>query len=253
MPNEINFIGVKLTISFGDEIFEEIFRDIAQKRKFSLACMNVYSFRLYHDNARYREALSRARYVVVDGAGLRMVSALLGTSIGKRVTGYDIFFQTLKKLDERGGSCFFLGSTPEVLGAISKRVKKEYPNIAIAGVHAPPYTSEFTDDQIHEMALMINACRPDIVWVGLSAPKQEIWIDGAFPYLDNCSLFAVGAVFDFFAGTIKRAPKIFIYLGLEWLHRFLMNPKKMAVRLKSIPWFLKYVVINNHQQRSVRK
>jgi N-acetylglucosaminyldiphosphoundecaprenol N-acetyl-beta-D-mannosaminyltransferase len=154
-------------------------------------------------------------------------SRLLGGSIRSRTTGTDVFLDVSRALNDVGGSCFFLGSTEETLAKIRAQMAARFPNVRIAGTYSPPFRPEFTSEDNRQMIEAINEAAPDVLWVGLTAPKQEKWI---FEHRDELAVnFAgpIGAAFDFFVGNIKRAGPTMQNMGLEWLPRLLQEPKRL--------------------------
>ena len=133
---------------------------------------------------------------------------------------------------------FYLGAAQNTLDLIQKRIGIEYPNIKVSSF-SPPFKSEFSNEDTLEMLEKVNAFQPDILFVGMTAPKQEKWV---FQYQNqiNANVMAsIGAVFDFYAGTVKRSGPIWIKLGLEWLPRLLRDPKRLWKRnFISTPLFL---------------
>ena len=139
-------------------------------------------------------------------------------------------------------SVFFLGSTEDTLTAICERMSKDWPNIRVAGIFSPPFKATFSDEDIELMVHRINMVEPDVLWVGMTAPKQEEWIYKVLPQLNVRFAAAVGAVFDFYTGRIKRPHPLFRRLGLEWLPRLLQEPGRLWRRtFASAPIFLWHV------------
>ncbi len=121
----------------------------------------------------------------------------------------------------------FLGSSEKVLGLIQKNAASRYPNLEVV-TYSPPYKPQFTVEDDLNMVKAINDADPDLLWIGMTAPKQEKWTYANWDRLNiHCHVGTVGAVFDFFAGTYKRAPEIWQRLGLEWLYRLLAEPRRM--------------------------
>ena len=209
-----------------------------------LACMNPHSFVESLNEAPFSQALRLANWLIPDGAGVVLASKILGGEIRERVTGSDIFRGVLEELNLAGGiSVFFMGSTEETLAAIRARMAVEFPNIRIVGTYSPPYKPEFSDGDNRQMIEAINNAAPDVLWVGLTAPKQEKWIYQNKDKLDVKFIGAIGAVFDFYAGNIKRAPVIVQKMGLEWLYRWVQEPKRLWKRnVISTPKFIMAVV-----------
>lgn len=160
----------------------------------------------------------------------------------KKIAGDDFHLQLLQQLNDTGGRVFYLGSTEATLAGIRRRIATEYSNISIK-TFSPPYQERFSDEVNQQIIDLINDFHPDAVLVGLTAPKQEKWIYRHLRQLrhDIKVVAAIGGAFDFFAGTIKRAPQWVINLYCEWLYRFLREPIRMWQRnIVSTPKFLFY-------------
>ena len=214
-----------------------------EKRRY-LACANPQSLIVARKNPRFRKALEGATFLIPDGIGLVKAALYLGLPVTERVTGSDIFQNLHNRAAVTGGlRLFFLGSTPEVLDAIRTRMQREFPGLTVCGVYSPPFKPVFTAEDNRQMMAAINAARPDLLWVGMTAPKQEQWIFDNVQNLDVGFIGAVGAVFDFYAGTKKRAPLLWRRCGFEWLHRFYHEPNRLWERtVKSMPIFIGMVI-----------
>ena len=124
---------------------------------------------------------------------------------------------------------FYLGASEATLKKIEKRCNKEYPKIKIR-TYSPPFKKEFSKVDNDKMVDMVNAFEPDILFVGMTAPKQEVWVEDHKNILKASVICSIGAVFDFYAGTVKRPPKIIRDFGLEWLGRLVKEPERMWKR-----------------------
>lgn len=133
----------------------------------------------------------------------------------------------MERLNQKGGTCFFMGSSEKVLNLIREKAKTVYPNIRIE-TYSPPYKPEFSEKENRAIIKAINRANPDLLWIGMTAPKQEKWAYRHWNELDiHCHCGTIGAVFDFFAGTMERAPLWWQEHSLEWLYRLLKEPKRM--------------------------
>ena len=131
------------------------------------------------------------------------------------------------KFRERPLTVMFMGSSGKVLDLIVKRAAEVYPHLKVV-TYSPPYKPEFSDEDNKAIIDAINAVNPDLLWIGMTAPKQEKWTYSHWEELDiHCHVGTIGAVFDFFAGTVERAPIWWQRHGLEWLYRLLKEPKRM--------------------------
>lgn len=204
------------------------------------ACLNPHSVEIAARDPFFHKSLSCADFLTADGVGIVYASKILGGRIRHRITGMDVFLGVNEALDQSGGaSCFLLGSTEETLQKVRHKMADVFPNVTVAGTYSPPFKAEFSDEDNKRMIAAINACSPDILWVGMTAPKQEKWINEHRPELDVTFAGPVGAVFDFFVGNIERAGPAWQKLGLEWLPRLIQEPHRLWRRaLVSGPRFL---------------
>ena len=171
-----------------------------------------------------------ASLVLPDGVPLLWASRLLGAPIPGRVAGSDILWELSRVAALRGYSCYLLGSTPEVLAGLEKALRRRFPGLRLVGSLAPPATRVFSSSVDAEIVRRVNAARPDILWVGLGAPRQERWIHAHLGRLDVRVAIGVGAAFDIRGGARRRAPRWMQRAGLEWFHRFLLEPRRLFRR-----------------------
>jgi len=191
-------------------------------------CANPHSLEVARKDPAFDLAIRNADLVVPDGVGIVIASKILGGSIAGRVTGHDIFWGLSSALDRAAEyGYFFLGSTPENLDRIREKMRKDFPNIRIAGAYSPPFRAEFSEEDNKLMREAINRARPDVLWVGMTAPKQEKWIYQNRSGLDVKFIGAIGAVFDFYTGNVRRSHPFFQKMGLEWLPRLLRQPGRL--------------------------
>jgi N-acetylglucosaminyldiphosphoundecaprenol N-acetyl-beta-D-mannosaminyltransferase len=192
-----------------------------------LACMNPHSYVVALEDASLSRALKASDWLIPDGVGMVLASKILSGRIRERVTGSDIFWGVMAELNVHGCSMFFLGSTDETLAAIRARVAVDFPNVTVAGTYSPPFKPEYSKDELDAMVAAINLTRPDVLWVGMTAPKQEKWIHQNAHRLDVRFAAAIGAVFDFYVGRLKRAPRLLQKMGLEWVVRSVQEPRRL--------------------------
>ena len=197
--------------------------------KLLINTINAFSY----DNARkdvlFSEALQKGDVLIPDGISIVKACRFLNAKSQpkERIAGWDLFVYEMEKLNRVGGKVMFLGSSDAVLNLIRRRVAEKYPKIEV-DTYSPPYKPVFSDEENEAMISAINRSNPDLLWIGMTAPKQEKW---AYTHLDrldvHCHIGTIGAVFDFFAGTVKRAPERWQRVGLEWLYRLLSEPRRM--------------------------
>ncbi len=221
-----------------------------EKRKI-FVCANPHSLVQAESDVLFQQAIGVADLVTADGTGIVLASKVLGGRIRERVTGSDVFYGLSEELNRAGGrSYFFLGSTDKTLAAIEKKMADDYPNIRFAGSYSPPYKPSFSEEESRMMVEAINAAKPDVLWVGMTAPKQEKWIHEHIDKLDVKFAGAIGAVFDFYVGNVKRSRPVFQKMGLEWLPRLLQEPRRLFKRnFVSSPLFLYKVFLQKLGRR----
>lgn len=194
--------------------------------KLIINTVNAHCFIIAQSDSLYQRALLLSEILLPDGISVVWaIKWLTGQKI-KKIAGADLFFYEMNRLQQNGGKCFFLGSSPAILKRIEARVKREYPNIVVM-TFSPPYKEEFSMEENADMLKAINEFKPDVLFVGMTAPKQEKWAHTHYEHLQVGHICCIGAVFDFYAGNIKRAPLWMIRFGLEWFYRLIREPRRM--------------------------
>lgn len=197
--------------------------------KLLINTINAHSFNTAQKDELFAEALKNGDYLIPDGASIVKACRWLNAKSQpkERIAGWDLFEFEMERLNRKGGRCMFMGSSPKVLGLIVKKAKVVYPNIEVV-TYSPPYKPEFTEEENGAIVHAINEADPDLLWIGMTAPKQEKWTYSHWDELKiRCHVGTIGAVFDFFAGTYQRAPSWWQEHSLEWLYRLLKEPRRM--------------------------
>ena len=197
--------------------------------KILINTINAYSYNNAQSDEEFANALKQSDYLVPDGISIVYACRLLDSCYKpeERIAGWDLFFHEMNRLNAKGGKVMFMGSSNEVLHRIRERVGREMPGLQVVTL-SPPYKDVFSDDENETLIQAINEAAPDLLWIGLTAPKQEKWITRHWDRLDiNCHCGTIGAVFDFYAGTKKRAPLFWQRHGMEWLHRLITEPRRL--------------------------
>ena len=211
--------------------------------KLLINTLNAHSFNTARKDDDFNKALLYSDILLPDGISVVWAMRLLSGLKIQKIAGADLFFYEMERANEKGGKCFFLGSTEDTLEKIQKRAALEYPNIQVFS-YSPPYKAEFSDEDNEQMIEVINTVKPDVLFVGMTAPKQEKWAFQHFNQMQVGHVCCIGAVFDFYAGTIQRAPKWMIQLGVEWLYRLIKEPRRLWRRyLIGNTKFLGYILI----------
>lgn len=199
------------------------------KGKLLINTINAHSYNTAQKDELFAEALKNGDALIPDGASIvkacRWIKAKSKPT--ERIAGWDLFEYEMAELNTKGGKCFFMGSSEKVLALIKQRARVEYPNIVVE-TYSPPYKPEFNEEDNRAIINAINQANPDLLWIGMTAPKQEKWTYSHWHELDiHCHVGTIGAVFDFFAGTVERAPVWWQQHSLEWLYRLIKEPKRM--------------------------
>ncbi|MEA3298607.1 MAG: WecB/TagA/CpsF family glycosyltransferase [Pseudomonadota bacterium] len=242
-------LGYRLDNNESNAFMDALFHDVFTGERPGggcrwLACLNPHSYAVAKADPLFATALRGADWLVPDGAGILLGSRILGGTIRARITGSDVFEGLHERLNGAGGgSVFFLGSTDDTLAAIRRKMAVDYPNIRVAGTYSPPFKADYSEAELDSMCAAISAAAPDVLWVGMTAPKQEKWIHANRHRLNVRFAGAIGAVFDFYVGRVKRSHPMFQRLGLEWLPRLIQQPRRLWRRMfVSAPVFLADVV-----------
>ena len=234
-----------LNIRFDLITYEIIMKTIerwreASKRQY-VAITNPPSVLLcYRDDLMLRATLE-AGMVLPDGIGILLAARLLGYRHHGRSAGPTLMLKLCDWGREKGYRHFFYGGAEGVAAKLATNLSNKYPGLRVAGTYCPPFRS-LTDEEDRSMVEKINSAKPDIVWVGLGAPKQEKWMAKHLGQIKATVMIGVGAAFDFHSGNIKWAPAPIRRLGLEWAYRLVQNPKRMWRRNLDSPLFLSKVM-----------
>lgn len=197
--------------------------------KILINTINAHSYNVARKDKLFAEALQNGDYLIPDGVSIvKACKWIKAKSQPKeRVAGWDLFELEMNKLNQKGGICMFMGSSENVLGLIRQNAAKIYPNLKVV-TYSPPYKPEFSEEDNAAIIKAINDTNPDLLWIGMTAPKQEKWTYSHWKELNiHCHVGTIGAVFDFFAGTAVRAPIWWQDHSLEWLYRLCKEPKRM--------------------------
>ena len=200
-----------------------------KKDKVLINTINAHSYNIASKDVLYQEALLKSDVLLPDGISIVWAVKWLTGQKLKKIAGADLFYYEMQRLQQFGGRCFFLGSTDSTLNKIKKRASVEFPDIELQ-TYSPPFKTEFSAIDNSIMLQLINDFQPDVLMIGMTAPKQEKWAYQNLNQLDVGHVCCIGAVFDFYAGTINRAPQWMIRIGLEWLYRLLKEPLRMGKR-----------------------
>lgn len=218
LKTNINVTNMSDTIKYIGEHLDDL-------RGKYICVSNVHTTVMSYENEEYRKIQNSAAMALPDGAPLSSYSRRKGYKQAQRVTGPDLMLELFAISKEKGYRHYFYGATEETLQSMKEILERDYPGIQIAGMYAPPFRA-LSPQEDAQIVAKINEARPDFIWIGLGAPKQEEWMYQHMGQLQGV-LIGVGAGFDYLAGYIKRAPRWMQRMSLEWLYRLLQDPKRL--------------------------
>ena len=197
--------------------------------KFLINTINAHSYNVARKDELFAEALTKGDYLIPDGMSVVKACKWLHAKSQprERIAGADLFEYEMDRLNKKCGTVMFMGSSEKTLAKIVDQAAKVYPNLKVV-TYSPPYKPEFDEADNKAIVDAINMTNPDLLWIGMTAPKQEKWTYSHWKELNiHCHVGTIGAVFDFFAGTAVRAPIWWQDHYLEWLYRLCKEPKRM--------------------------
>jgi len=211
---------------------------IARREQHYICVTGVHGVMESQRDEELQRIHNHAGLVTPDGMPLVWLSRLQGFRHVERVYGPDLMLAVCEGSQTRGKRHFFYGGGPGVAEKLATRLSARFPGLGVVGTYSPPFR-ELTSEEDREIVQRVNSARPDIVWVGISTPKQERWMAEHTQKLKACVLIGVGAAFDFNAGLKKQAPRWMQKSGLEWSFRLMMEPGRLWRRyLSNNPRFL---------------
>ena len=236
-----------MNINFIDTLHYRVFSDALSKihivagKTFLITTISPNSYGIATKNKDFEGALKNSDYLVLDGVYFALASILLQGKNIKKNQGPDVFYHFMDRLNAIGGKAFFLGASVETLSKIKKQAKIKHPNVKI-DVFSPPYKQKFSKEENLQMIKAINDFQPDVLFVGMTAPKQEIWSYQNKNRIKAKLIICVGGVFDWYAGNYKEISKFWWRLRLGWLIRAVQRPELLRRNTPYYFIFLKDVI-----------
>lgn len=225
----VNVLGVGLRAQRMADAVKSVTRWVERRSRSYVCVADVHSVVRCQDDPALKALYNDAGMVVTDGMPLVWLARRAGYGAVERVYGPDLMLELCALSVERGWRHAFYGATDEVLAKLRSRLEARFTGLQVVDCQAPPFRP-LTEEEDRVAVERINASRPDILWVGLGAPKQERWMAGHRDRLDVPVMIGVGAAFDFHAGTKPQAPRWMQRNGLEWLFRLATEPRRLARR-----------------------
>ena len=233
----------KTTDVLGYKVFSGSLSDLNLSDRYLINTFSPNTYGLALHDERLKVALRETDVLVLDGMGIAIGSLLLNGKNIKKIAGQDCFDYLMALADTHHWKVFFLGASTETLAKIQKRAGVEFPHVTV-GSYSPPFRQEFSKEENEEMHKAVNAFAPDILFVGMTAPKQEKWAYQNRNDVNARIICTIGNVFDWYAGNSKRPARIWIKLRLEWLVRIFVRPEIFRRNTKNQLMFLRDVALH---------
>jgi N-acetylglucosaminyldiphosphoundecaprenol N-acetyl-beta-D-mannosaminyltransferase len=222
----VDVLGVQVNVLNVHQACEIIEGWIRQRAKRYVCITGAHGVMESHRDERLRSILNQAGMVTADGMPLVWFSRFIRKAPARRVYGPDLMRALTAISPARGYRHFYYGGPPGIVEKLKTKMEHDHPGIEVVGTVTPPFR-QLTRAEDDAVVQCINAARPDIVWVGLSTPKQEVWMARHVERIDAPVLIGVGAAFDFLAGTKRQAPRWMQRSGLEWFFRLATEPRRL--------------------------
>lgn len=226
----VDILGVKIsTLNLTQTV--ELFKFWITNKKKKRICVTPVNCVLWaHSDPSLRDLYNASDLNLADGVPLVWASRLLGNKIRGRVTGLDLLPLLCEEGNKYKYRFFLLGAKEGVAEKLAHKLFKQFPGLTIAGYYSPPMASSFSEAENNKMIDLVNSSKSNILWLSLTAPKQDYWIAENFSRLKVNIAIGVGGAFEVSAGLIKRAPTWMQRSGLEWFYRFVQEPRRLFHR-----------------------
>jgi len=241
VPARQSILGVPIDFVACDNALKEIECWRQNKRRGYICVVNPWSITLSFRDVEMHEALIKSSLSIPDGIGITLAAKVLGFRHNGRVKGPDFMFNICELGRRYGYRHFLYGGAEGVTANLAKRLCNTLPGLQVVGTYCPPFR-QLTKDEIKVVIDRVNSKEPDIVWVGLGAPKQEKWMLRYRHHIKATALVGVGAAFDFLSGNITRAPSWVQRIGCEWVWRLSHEPRRLWHKNILSPLFMMAVL-----------
>lgn len=230
MKKKVNIFGTSIDNITLEELFEHIDKLIKNSMKGYIVTPNVDHLVKLKKNKKFRDIYEKAYLILNDSVIIKRSAILLGEKMAPKLSGSDLLPIISKYASKKDYTIYFLGGMEGVAETASMKLINKYPGLKIVGTYSPPFGFEKDEKEIKKIVDKINDVSPNILFIGLGAPKQEKFAYNNIDFLNVNVILCTGAAFDFVAGKVKRAPLIFQKMGLEWFYRFLKEPRRLFKR-----------------------
>ena len=229
MTNRVNVLGVGISVLNLQSALAAIAAAVREKRKGYICVTGVHGVMEAQADAAFKKILNNAFLCTPDGMPMVWAGKLNGHREMRRVYGPDLMLDVCAWSETSGAKHFFYGGADGVAELLAQKLKEKFPKLQVAGTFTPPFRA-LNEIEVCDLQKRISESQPDILWVGLSTPKQEKFMAEFLPKLDATVMIGVGAAFDFHSGRVKQAPRWMQRSGLEWFYRLCSEPRRLAKR-----------------------
>jgi len=229
MTNRVNVLGVGISVLNLNSALDAIAAAVRERRKGYICVTGVHGVMEAQADENFKTILNRAFLCTPDGMPMVWAGKLAGHKEMRRVYGPDLMLDVCAWSEPSGAKHFFYGGADGVAELLAQKLKEKFPKLQTVGTFTPPFRA-LDEIEMNNLQVQIRAAQPDILWVGLSTPKQEKFMAEFLPKLDVTLMVGVGAAFDFHSGRVKQAPRWMQRSGLEWFYRLCSEPRRLAKR-----------------------
>jgi N-acetylglucosaminyldiphosphoundecaprenol N-acetyl-beta-D-mannosaminyltransferase len=229
MTNRVNVLGVGISVLNLRTALAAIADAVRERRKGYICVTGVHGVMEAQDDGAFKRILNGAFLCTPDGMPMVWAGKLAGHREMSRVYGPDLMLDVCAWSETSGAKHFFYGGADGVAELLARKLKAKFPKLAVVGTFTPPFRALNADEE-RQLRDQVAAAQPDILWVGLSTPKQEKFMAEFLPKLDATLMIGVGAAFDFHSGRVRQAPRWMQRGGLEWFYRLCSEPRRLAKR-----------------------
>lgn len=222
----VDILGVHVSTLDLPTAVDEIARWVEQRERHYVCVRDTHGVMLAQKDEEFRLIQNRSGLTTPDGMPMVWCGRWAGEKQMARVYGPDLIDAVSRRADQDGWKFFYYGGTEGVAELLATEIERRAPGVRNVGTYCPPFRP-LTAAERREVIDMINAAEPDIVWVGLSSPKQEYWMDDVRSELNAAALIGIGAAYDMLTGQVRQAPHFIQRSGFEWLFRLTMEPKRL--------------------------
>lgn len=234
----IEILGVPLDKVTLEQAAQEVERMLEEGNTKVIVTPNAEIIMAAQKNPALKSAIAASDLILPDGIGVVIASKIIGSPLPERTTGFDLMVKMLEMAAGRGLSVYLLGGKPGIAEEAAKNILSRFAGVKVAGTHH----GYFDERQQDEVVQKINEAKPHFIFVGMGAPRQELFMMNNRHHINASIMMGVGGSLDVFAGRVKRAPTWMQKTGLEWLYRLLQEPRRIK-RMSALPFFILKVLI----------